>query len=223
MRNKSFLMSLAVILAVFLATSLSARAGIIDLVTNGNFESQTLTGWTQIDPANTQEWGITHGTVGGEHIHAVDSSYFATPWTNGPNPAHTCLSQKIDFSAYAGSITDNKLHIAADMIYSNDGIACSVKYYDSLNNPVSSQQLAEKRSTISGNVGYNYALNMDLDIPQQATAIEIIFKGELFEGSYIDAGFDNVSLTADVVPEPASVLLLTIATGYMLKKRKQYF
>ncbi len=213
MRNSVFFCSLLLVITIGVNY---AQAETVELVVNGNFGSLSLSPWTQIDPASPQEWGVTSGgNVGAESIHAADYSSFATPWTNGPNPSTTTISQKIDLTPYIGSIQGNTLHISADMIYSSDGIEANVKYYDSADNELSSVFLASKRAYSGG--GYNYQLNMDLTIPSGATSIEILFTGHLYDGSYIDAGFDNVSLTAQTVPEP--IALSFLIAGFAMIRR----
>jgi len=198
----------------------ASNAAIIELVQNGNFGSGSLNPWVQISPASPMEWGVSPaGNVGGENIHAADYSTFATPWTNGPNPSTTILAQTIDLSSYLGSISGDTLNLSADLIYSSDGIACTVKFYDNSGNTLSDQLLAEK-SNFDGWAS-NYALNEDLAIPANATSIQILFEGKLYDGSYIDSGFDAVSLTADVVPEPSTPMALISFLGLFAIQRKR--
>jgi hypothetical protein len=186
----------------------ASDAAIIELVQNGNFGSGSLDPWVQISPASPMEWGVSSGgNVGGNNIHAADYSPFATPWTKGPNPSTTIIAQTIDLSSYLGSISGDTLSLSADLIYSNDSISCTVKFYDNSDNTISEKLLAEKRN-YSDNWGLNYALNEDLAIPANATSVQILFEGKLYDGSYIDSGFDAVSLTADVVPEPSTLMVL---------------
>ncbi len=218
--KKDTFIGLLVLLSILMLGYAESQAEIVDLITNGDFSSLSLDGWRQIDPdpASSIEWGIASGNAGAEPIHAADNSAFATPWKKGPNPSSTTIGQKIDLSPYLGSIQGNTLHLNADLIYSRDSIEANAKFYNSSDEEISTIFLTSKRASSPG--GYNYALDTDLSIPANATSVEILFTGHLYVGSYIDAGFDDVSLTADIVPEPMTAMLLLAGAG-ILARRKQ--
>ncbi len=219
MRQKKLFVWASVL--VFTVAVVSAQASVIELVTNGNFGSMSLAGWTQTIPdpsSSSMEWGVTSGSsVGADYIHSADYSSFATPWEKGPNPSSTTIVQKIDLTPYLGSIENNQLHLSADMIYSEDGIEANVKYYDASDAVISTEFLASKKAYSRG--AYNYALDTDLSLPSQAKSVEILFTGHLYDGSYIDAGFDAVSMTANIVPEPITISLLLLGFGFASHKR----
>ena len=218
--KKDTFIGLLVLLSILMLGYAESQAEIVDLITNGDFSSLSLDGWRQTDPdpASSIEWGIASGNAGAAPIHAADNSAFATPWKKGPNPSSTTIGQKIDLSPYLGSIQGNTLHLNADLIYSRDSIEANAKFYNSSDEEISTIFLTSKRASSPG--GYNYELDTDLSIPANATSVEILFTGHLYVGSYIDAGFDDVSLTADIVPEPMTAMLLLAGAG-ILARRKQ--
>ncbi len=221
MREREFVVVGAI--CTILGLVISAQATTVELINNGNFGSLSLTGWTQIDPdpsTSSMEWGVTSGgSVGAEHIHSSDWSSFATPWEKGPNPSSTTIGQKVDLTPYLGSIANNQLHLSADMIYSKDGIEANVKYYDSSDSVISTEFLASMSAFYSG--AYNYALDTDLTLPANTVSVEVLFTGHLYDGTWIDAGFDNVSLTAETVPEPITIGLLILGAG-LLRRRQRH-
>ena len=204
-----------------------ASALTMELITNGDFETKDLSGWTQILPVGySDEWGVAYGTVGGEHIHSSDYSWFATPWARGPNPNGVSLAQRVDISPYLTHLSSPYLSVKADLIYSKDGIEAQVNFYNDSMSLISATYFGEYRltswSTYSSS-GYIQHIDTSLLIPNNSCYVEFKGTGTLHSGSYIDAGFDNVSLELDVtpVPEPATILLLGTGIAGLLGCRRK--
>lgn len=205
------------VLLILLFSAAAAQATTIELITNGDFETGDMTGWSSTGLPS--QWGVQGGTIGQYHVHASDYSCFAAAW--GWWYQGAILSQQVDISSY--NLTDNQLHIHADLIYSYDGINTWLEFYDSYGNLLQQTDLYSTPIP-SYNSAFNTNLHTSVTIPGNTSSIAFMADGTVRDGHWLDAGIDQVSMTIDVadpVPEPATCCLLGTALLFTAGLRRK--
>lgn len=200
----------------------NASASPIEVLSNGDFATGDLSGWTQSAPITPLEWGVTEGTgpIGAYVMQSSDSSFFATPWMEGPNPQSTTLFQRVDLETLNASL-QGTFTFSAEAIYANDRITLSYELYDTSLNLLTSQVVF---TGLGGMSASNVAVSQMYSFLPGTRYISFVATGRLVNGIYIDAGFDNASILVDAspvstVPEPNNLSLFALGMILLLGLR----
>ena len=197
----------------------AAQAAIIDLVSNGNFETGDFTGWTNTGTGNGLGWAINDGTF--------DPA--------GPGVALAPIGGNFDAVSSQTGVGQNTL-VQQNIFFPNNVLAANLAWDDRIRNHASvfsdpNQEfrvlfrdlaggfLFEVFSTNPGDpllqIGPNNRL-FDITpfaLAHAGQAVQLSFEQQdnLF---FFNATIDNVSLLARV-PEPGTLLLMGMALGLM--------
>ncbi|MGQ8364349.1 hypothetical protein [Glaciecola sp. 1036] len=212
---------------LLLITNLQAWATPIEILTNGDFATGDLSSWTQSDPITPLEWGVTSAApIGAYFLESSDGSFFASPWEEGPNPQTTTLFQRVDLATLSATLLGT-FTFSAEAIYANDRITLGYELYDTNLNLLASQIVF---TGLGGPSANNQSISQTFSLVSDTRYISFIATGELINGSYIDAGFDNASILMEVrqasaVSSPHALMLFVlgmigVASVNRIKKSK---
>lgn len=241
MRSLKYLLTLG-ILAILPAQS---QGALIELITNGDFETGTFAGWTTADlPGGSGSWFIdapgTSTPFSGQPTaaNAGGGLFYAVTDQGGPGTHVLLQSFVVPFGVTALTLTFD--------MFANDWDGGPFVHPAGLDHNFGPNQHARVDILTSGAAAFSTALadvvsNHYLGVdggadPNPYTSYSINLTG-LAAGSYqlrfgevdnqlfFNVGVDNVSILADVggaVPEPASMTLLAIGgLGLALRARRR--
>lgn len=192
--------------------NVSASASPIEILSNGDFATGDLSGWTQSAPTAPIEWGVTLGDpIGAFDLESPDGSFFASPWMEGPNPLSTTLFQRVDLDTLNATLLGT-FTFSAQAIYADDRITLGYELYDASLNLLTSEVVF---TGLGGTSATNVGVSESYSFLPGTRYISFFARGFLVNGTYIDSGFDNASILVDVspvssVPEPNSLSLFVL-------------
>ncbi|MEL7238370.1 MAG: hypothetical protein AAGK78_05865 [Planctomycetota bacterium] len=202
-----------------------------DILINGHFDQPDLFAWTNAGSvgggAAVPEWGSVSGSVGGVPFGSSDGTEFATPWTDGggfDNGAQSLLTQLCTLP----DVHTGNARVAFEAIWAYDAIRFDLEWfaagaYDDDGHPLDLTSLGSVDMGSYGGVngsGVDEYLEI-LAIPDGATHVRFNAIGELTDGSWLDAGFDQASIVlASPVPEPAGLAAAGLLAGLAMRRRR---
>ena len=214
--------NVALIVALML-TGISAPvfASTIELVSNGGFEAGTLAAWTTSGlgttgtcPSANRDWNVSTASSTGCSVVAnpSGSTYAAYVMNDGTGPLTYSLSQSI--SVPLGTVGGTLSFDWTSVNLSDAGRSLTVTLggtpvfsSSTFGNFAWTLQSADVSALLAAAAGGSITLQFDNFIPSTWTGPAGL-------------GLDNVSLAADVVPEPATLLLLGTGLGAVAARRR---
>lgn len=200
---------------VFIALALTTVgfASAVELVTNGNFESNPLGfGWTE---ASAGQFQIIGDWSGG----AVDSSGdFGPPtntaWLGGYDDADDSITQSVSTLTGVSTAT-----LAFDFYFANEDIAGFDFFTVSLGNDVlDTIDLGNDDAvTLTGPAHLTYNVTSLMN----GSAKDLVFRVTTDSAFGSSAFVDNVSISAATVPEPATMAAIGLGIAALLRRRRK--
>ncbi len=242
---------LAVTIALAYLTGLSGTVQGVDLITNGGFESGSFSGWTVAveSSATSYDNNVTapvsnfyiQGNSGTTPVSGLTTlgpatgSYFAL--ADSTTAGGNVLIQ--NFTVPLGTIA---LNLSFDMFtydwYDNGATGTSLNYLDDPNQHVrvdllkiTSTDFSTSASDVIFNIFDGLQPNTDPPTWQNYTQdlMAYVTPGSTYRLRFgavdnqfvLNMGIDNVSLNANVVPEPSSIVLSGLATLAIFARRRR--
>jgi hypothetical protein len=227
-------MKLRVGLVCLLLCGASARtlqAAPVELLTNGSFEAGAFTGWTaSVDGVPFLPWSIDPAGVGAAAEYGMaptaPQSGVLDAWNGFDGTASTefNLYQDVAIPASASSVTLSWMY-RAQWNYALVGAATQPRVFDvTLRDPTTNAVLQTVYSFSTGTViqiGDTGWFTRSADLSWAAGSTVRIFFRETIPETYTGPGqfeIDGVSVMADNVPEPSSLLLVVAGLGSVLRR-----
>ena len=235
MKFKNFF-SVAFLLII---TSNSAHAGLIELISNGGFETGDLSGWVVSD-VGSGAWYVDNDTTtdisNRNSVGAMTGNFFAITDQNGPG-AHA-LEQTFTVPTVFDSIilsfdmfinnAHGAIHNDGTLVH-NNGNANQHARVDIMNllagafSTTPADIVANVVPATGGSDAVNPYQNYSFDITALVTAgnsYKLRF-AEVDNQLFFNMGIDNVSVTASTIPEPASLSIVLLGIlGLLTRKQK---
>ncbi|MBX3111623.1 MAG: PEP-CTERM sorting domain-containing protein [Fimbriimonadaceae bacterium] len=192
-----------------LAVAAAGTSFATQLVTNGDFEAGSA-GWTESSGGGFVIIGDWSGSV-------VDGAGDLGPptmtaWLGGYESADDSVTQSIS------TVSGGTATLDFDYYFANEDVAG----FDFLTVSLGGVQLGEYDLGNDDAVALNGPIHITLDVSSMmdGSAQDLAFRVTTDSSLNSSAFIDNVSLVADSVPEPATMAVLALGVGALVRRRK---
>ncbi|MGJ8724546.1 MAG: PEP-CTERM sorting domain-containing protein [Roseibacillus sp.] len=203
---------LSISIVLLVAASSGASAAVMELGTNGDFETGTTTGWSDFT-FGTQTFGVVSDSFAGTSAGKVENGDSATPGIikqanlgiGVVNPGDTIT---ISFYAKGEGL--------------NGGVQFAEFFSETAGGGVSKSEILGGAPLFANGTYalYEFTTTAGADVSGGVT-LQFGATTGAAAGSFASLTVDNVSVSVDVIPEPSSTMLLALPLlGFVARRRR---
>jgi len=213
MKVKSTIMTAVVVGCIGMVSLVDAS--VIEMTTNGGFEDGDLTGWTQFESSPGQQTVTTVNPKSGTYAGEIDNNVSGTAslWKQA--------------NLYAGSLTPFQSVTVSFDARGSASVPGGVGFAE-LFSEIDGGGVSKNEILGGGPIGINadpntwthfsYTTTLGSDVSGGVT-LQLTATTPAEGGATMTMWYDNVSIMGDVVPEPASVLMIGFGVFLIVLRR----